>query len=51
MVRMQDALNGETSIRFKLLQKGTDPDEKLFAVPEGYRVVDAKPVLRRGKPF
>lgn len=51
MVRMQDALNGETSIRFKLLQKGTDPDKKLFAVPEGYRVVDAKPVSRRGKPF
>lgn|GEM_PF-2883345 len=51
MVRMQDALNGETSIRFKLLQKGTDPDEKLFVVPEGYRVVDAKPVVRRGQPF
>ena len=51
MLRMQDAVNGETSIRFKLLQKGTDPDERLFAVPEGYRVVDAKPVSQRGQPF
>lgn len=51
MITMQDALNGETSIRFKLLQKGTDPDENLFAVPEEYRVADAKPVVRRGQPF
>jgi len=51
MLKMQDAVNGETSIRFKLLQKGIDPDAKLFAVPEGYRVVDAKPVSRRGRPF
>ena len=51
MVRMQDAVNGETSIRFKLLQKGAEPDPKLFAVPEGYSVVDAMPVTRRGQPF
>jgi hypothetical protein len=50
-VRMQDGLIGETSMRFKLLQKGTEPDPKLFAVPEGYRVVDAKPEKQRGRLF
>ena len=52
MLQMQDALNGETTIRFKPnKQKGAEPDPKLFAVPEGYSVVDAKPVERRGRPF
>jgi hypothetical protein len=50
LVRIQDALNGDTSIRFRILQKGAEPDPKLFAVPEGYRVVDAIPVGRRGQP-
>lgn len=43
ILKMQDAVNGETFIRFKLRQKGVEPDAKLFAVPEGYRVVDAVP--------
>ena len=51
MVRMQDALNGETTIRFKLLQKGVEPDANLFTVPEGYRVIDARPVTQRGQAF
>jgi hypothetical protein len=51
LVKIQDALNGETSIRFKLLRKEAEPDAKLFAVPDGYRVLDTKPVVRRGEPF
>ena len=51
MVRMQSALNGETSIQFKLLQKGAEPDANLFTVPKGYRKVQAKPVTQRGQPF
>lgn len=50
-VRIQDAVNGETLIQFKLLKKGTEPDPRLFTVPEGYRVVDAKPETRRGRLF
>jgi Domain of unknown function (DUF4214) len=51
LVKMQDTLNGETSIQFKRLQKAAEPDPQLFAVPEGYRVIDAKPVTQRGQAF
>ena len=50
-VKIKDAVNGETSIQFKLLQKGPEPDAKLFTVPDGYRVVDGKSVTQRGQAF
>ncbi|HET6978756.1 MAG TPA: DUF4214 domain-containing protein [Pyrinomonadaceae bacterium] len=49
-VNMQDPLNGDTTIQFKL-QKGAQPDPKLFGIPKGYKVIDAKPVAQRGRPF